>query len=52
MSEAPLLIIPPSPVIPSSVKPLAPGPSVSFIVGAAPGAALIVTALSVPAHIP
>ena len=52
MSEAPLPIVPPMPVIPSSVKPLAPELSVSVIFGVAPGAALIVTALSAPAHIP
>ena len=51
-SRAPALTIPPIPLIPSSVKPLSPGPKLTFIVGLLPGAARTVMALPVPFHVP
>ena len=46
------LIVPPSPLSPSSVKPLSPEPKLNRIVGVLPLAAEIVIALLVPSQVP
>ena len=52
MSPAPAEILPLRPDSPSIVKPPAPAARLTCIVGAAPGAVVIVTALSTPGHVP
>jgi hypothetical protein len=44
--------MPPMPLIPFSVNPLSADPKLTCIVGVLPLAAVIVTALFVPVHVP